>query len=114
MLLFTLFDLDLDDVVRVALWLKLSLPGGKTISGSMLFTYISSLQTKSFSELRFEPINLNKKDIVKIFSHYLEGFLVQPLFPSLLVYKSQSSLMFSSLIFPICKLSIGYVSVTRM
>ena len=36
-----LFDLDLDDVVRVALWLKLSLAGGKTISGSMLFTYIS-------------------------------------------------------------------------
>ena len=39
-LLFTLFDLDLDDVERVALWLKFSLPGGKTISGSMLFTYI--------------------------------------------------------------------------
>ena len=38
-LLFTLFDLDLDDVVRIALWLKLSFPGGKTISGST-FTYI--------------------------------------------------------------------------
>ena len=37
-----IIDLDLDDVVRVALWLKLSLPGGKTISGSMLFTYIYS------------------------------------------------------------------------
>ena len=44
MLLFTLFDLDLDDVVRVALWLKFSLPGGKNISGSMLFTYITELE----------------------------------------------------------------------
>ena len=43
-LLFTLFDLDLDDVVRVALWLKLSLPGGKNISGSMLFTYITEFK----------------------------------------------------------------------
>ena len=31
MLLFTLCDLDLDDVVRVALWLKFSLPGGKKL-----------------------------------------------------------------------------------
>ena len=45
-LLFTLFDLDLDDVVRVALWLKLSLPGGKNISGSMLFTYMTELELK--------------------------------------------------------------------
>ena len=45
-LLFTLFDLDLDDVVRVALWLKLSLPGGKNISGSMLFTYITEFKLK--------------------------------------------------------------------
>ena len=45
-LLFTLFDLDLDDVVRVALWLKLSLPGGKNISGSMLFTYITEFNFK--------------------------------------------------------------------
>ena len=46
MLLFTLFDLDLDDVVRVALWLKLSLPGGKNISGPMLFTYMTELELK--------------------------------------------------------------------
>ena len=45
-LLFTLFDLDLDDVVRVALWLKLSLPGGKNISGSMRFTYMTALELK--------------------------------------------------------------------
>ena len=45
-LLFTLFDLDRDDVVRVALWLKLSLPGGKNISGSMLFTYMTELELK--------------------------------------------------------------------
>ena len=45
-LLFTLFDLDLNDVVRVALWLKLSLPGGKNISGSMLFTYMTELELK--------------------------------------------------------------------
>ena len=41
MLLFTLFDLDPDDVVRVALWLNFSLPGGKNIFGIMLFTYTS-------------------------------------------------------------------------
>ena len=46
MLLFTLCDLDLDDVVTVALWLKFSLPGGKNTSGSMLFTYITELELK--------------------------------------------------------------------
>ena len=45
-LLFTLCDLDLDDVVRVALWLKFSLPGGKRTSGSILFTYITELELK--------------------------------------------------------------------
>ena len=55
------------------------------------------------------PVNLNRKDIVKIFSGYLEGFLVQPLFPSLHDYKSQSSFMFSSMSFPFCKMSVAYV-----
>ena len=41
------------------------------------------------------PVNLNRKDIVKISSGNLEGFLVQPLFLSLLGYKSQSSFSFS-------------------
>ena len=55
----------------------------------------NSLRTRSFSEHRFVPENLNRKDIVKIFSGNLEGFLVQPLFLSLLGYKSQSSFSFS-------------------
>ena len=38
------------------------------------------------------PVDLNRKDIVEIFSGNLEGFLVQPLFLSLLCYKSQSSI----------------------
>ena len=46
MLLFTLCDLDLDDVARVALWLTFSLPGGKKTSGSMPFTYITELELK--------------------------------------------------------------------
>ena len=49
------------------------------------------------------PVNLNRKDIVKIFSGNLEGFLVQPLFLSLLGYKSQSPFMFSSMSFPFAK-----------
>ena len=69
------------------------------------FTLCSdSLRTRSFSEHRFVPVNLNRKDIVKIFSGNLEGFLVQPLFLSLLGYKSQSSFMFSSMSFPFCKI----------
>ena len=63
-----------------------------------LFTCICSLRTKSFSELRFEPVNLNRKDIVKIFSHYHRGFPVQPLFLLLLCYKSESSYVFSLII----------------
>ena len=53
------------------------------------------------------PLNLNRKDIVKIFSGYLEGFLVQPLFLSLLGYKSQSSFMFSSMSFLFFKMSVA-------
>ena len=49
------------------------------------------------------PVNLNRKDIVKIFSGNLEGFLVQPLFLSLLVYKSQSSFLFSSMSLPFAR-----------
>ena len=58
MLLFTLFDLDLDDVVRIALWLKLSLPGGKTVPGSMLFTYISQ-NKREMCVVQFQSLNDN-------------------------------------------------------
>ena len=53
---------------------------------------------------RFVPVKPNRKDIVKIFSGNLEGFLVQPLFLSLLGNKSQSSFMFSSMSLPFCKI----------
>ena len=62
------------------------------------------------------PVNLNRKDIVKMFSGNLEGFLVQPLFLSLLGYKSQISFMFSLRVFPFAKYySISpYKNVTRL
>ena len=60
------------------------------------------------------PVNLNRKDIVKIFSGNLEGFLVQPLFLSILGYKIQLAFMFSSMSFPFSQHIIAYVSVKRM
>ena len=65
---------------------------------------MTSLRTRSFSDHRPVTLNLIRKDIVKIFSGNLEGFMVQPLFLSLLGYKSQSSFMFSSMSFPFCKI----------
>ena len=75
--------------------------------------YIFSLGTKSFSELRFEPVNINRKDIVRIYSHYHRGFLVQSLFLLLLCYKSQSPFIFSLMILFLSKMLIWYFSVKR-
>ena len=58
------------------------------------------------------PLNLNK-NIVKIFLGNLEGFLVQPLFLSLLSYKSQSSFIFSSISFPFSDCFAKYYSIFK-
>ena len=50
----------------------------------LLNRLLHSLGTRSFSEHRFVPVYLNRKDIVKIFLDNLAGSLVQPLFLSLL------------------------------
>ena len=60
------------------------------------------------------PVSLNRKDIVKIFSGNLEGFLVQPLFLSLLGYKSQSSFIVQFNEFSLLRNIITYLSVKRM
>ena len=41
----------------------------------MFIKFVSGIQSKIFSELRFEPVNLIIKAIVKTVSHHLEGFL---------------------------------------
>ena len=65
---------------------------------------LNILRTRSFSEYNFVPGNHNIKDIVKIFSGNLDGFLVQPLFLSVLGYNSQLSFLLSSMSFPFCKI----------
>ena len=61
------------------------------------FIHVTEILGLGPCQSRFVPVNPNRKDTVKIFSGNLEGFLVQPLFLSLLGNKSQSSFMFSSM-----------------